>query len=182
MTRLTAELSEKAVAKKFKLVGDGVDDVLTYALFGPTALKFLENRGHPAAFEPPPTAEPETPRTVAPIATGIAPGSYAVTVNGRSYVVNVTEGGVISTTEAPGSAAPVVAARAGAPIVAPLAGTVFKVLVAEGDRVEEGDPVVVLEAMKMEIEVFAPAAGTVTGVKAAVGEAISMGETLLLLA
>jgi oxaloacetate decarboxylase alpha subunit len=60
--RLRDELHARAAEKGMTLAGDGTDDVLTYALFGPTALRFLENRGNPAAFEPAPEGEPDPVR------------------------------------------------------------------------------------------------------------------------
>jgi acetyl-CoA/propionyl-CoA carboxylase biotin carboxyl carrier protein len=57
-------------------------------------------------------------------------------------------------------------------------GTIVKLLVAEGDEVAEGDPVVVLEAMKMEQPLAAHKAGVVTGLSATVGEAISAGAVI----
>ena len=56
---LTEELEKLAAEKSFSLCDEPVDDVLTYALFAQTALKFLENRGNPDAFEPAPGSEPE---------------------------------------------------------------------------------------------------------------------------
>ncbi|HSX86476.1 MAG TPA: sodium-extruding oxaloacetate decarboxylase subunit alpha, partial [Pseudomonas sp.] len=55
MDKLTAELQGLAKEKGIKLAKDEIDDVLTYALFPQIGLKFLENRGNPAAFEPVPT-------------------------------------------------------------------------------------------------------------------------------
>ena len=67
----------------------------------------------------------------------------------------------------------------GEPQKAPLAGNIFKVLVSPGDTVEEGDVVIILEAMKMETEVQAFKAGTVGSVDVKVGDAVSVGDTLL---
>ena len=56
---------------------------------------------------------------------------------------------------------------------------IFKVLVAPGDQVQEGDLVIILEAMKMETEVRAFKAGTIGSVKVKVGDAVAVGDTLL---
>jgi biotin carboxyl carrier protein len=64
---------------------------------------------------------------------------------------------------------------------APMPGSILRVLVAEGEAVHPGMPLVVLEAMKMEHQVVAPAAGTVTRVLVAVGEQVTTGQSLLVL-
>jgi len=186
MDKLTEELKKLAAEKGIKLAKDEVDDVLTYALFPQVGLKFLENRGNPEAFEPVPSAS-----DVAPAASSAKSGEpevYTVTVNGQSYVVQVNEGGDVThlapvgaTTASAPAAAPVPAAG-GEPIPAPLAGNILKVLVTPGQVVQEGDVLVILEAMKMETEIRSPSAGTVTSVDAAVGKTVAVGDTLLSLA
>ncbi|MEZ5099267.1 MAG: biotin carboxylase N-terminal domain-containing protein [Thermoleophilia bacterium] len=71
------------------------------------------------------------------------------------------------------------AAGAGDALVAPMPGTVIRVDVAEGDRVEARAPLVVLEAMKMELPVAAPLAGVVTRVHVAVGDRVTGGQVLV---
>src|SRR5690554_4311391 len=186
MDKLTEELKKLAAEKGIKLAKDEVDDVLTYALFPQVGLKFLENRGNPEAFELVPSAS-----DVAPAASSAKSGEpevYTVTVNGQSYVVQVNEGGDVThlapvgaTTASAPAAAPVPAAG-GEPIPAPLAGNILKVLVTPGQVVQEGDVLVILEAMKMETEIRSPSAGTVTSVDAAVGKTVAVGDTLLSLA
>ncbi|HCH24847.1 MAG TPA: oxaloacetate decarboxylase, partial [Oceanospirillaceae bacterium] len=65
---------------------------------------------------------------------------------------------------------------------APLAGNIWKVHVAPGQTVQEGDVLLILEAMKMETEVRAANAGTVGEVSVKEGDAVSVGDTLLTLA
>jgi len=67
-------------------------------------------------------------------------------------------------------------------LAAPMPGTVVRVDVAVGDRVEPGQPLVWLEAMKMEHAVHAPVAGTVTELPAAVGDQVAQGAPLAVLA
>ena len=63
-----------------------------------------------------------------------------------------------------------------------LAGNVFTVLVSEGDTVEEGQALLVLEAMKMETKVSAPTAGRVTQVCIKEGDVVAVGDDLLFIA
>jgi biotin carboxyl carrier protein len=66
-------------------------------------------------------------------------------------------------------------------VKAQITGVVFQVLAKPGDKVGAGDPIIVLESMKMEIPVEAPRAGTVTAVKAKEGETVQEGDTVALL-
>ncbi|MBS3802976.1 MAG: sodium-extruding oxaloacetate decarboxylase subunit alpha [Oleiphilaceae bacterium] len=187
MDRLTEELKKIAAEKGIKLADNVVDDVLTYALFPQIGLKFLENRGNPDAFEPVPSAD-DVPAT-----TGKKKGmaeNYTVTVNGKEFVVVVTEGGEISniepkggkvTAEAP-TAPSAPAAGEGKPVLAPLGGNIFKILVSPGDEVEEGDVLIILEAMKMETEVRAAESGTIGEVFIKVGDAVSVDDEMLTIA
>ena len=76
----------------------------------------------------------------------------------------------------PNEAAPT---AGGEPVNAVLAGNIFKVHVAPGATVKEGDPLLVVEAMKMETAVVAPRAGTVTDVFVAEGDKIKVGDALV---
>ena len=189
LASLTTELHSLAAEKDIALTaGEGeIDDVLTYALFPQIGLKFLENRGNPAAFEPVPGAEPApvaAPATAAPAVPAGGAEVYTVTVNGQSYVVEVAAGGDISTiANAPAATAVPAAATSGSePVKAPLAGNIVKVHAAVGDAVGAGDVIVILEAMKMETEVRAPHAGTVAAVSVKEGDSVAVGDTLLSLA
>ena len=64
-------------------------------------------------------------------------------------------------------------------VIAPLAGSVFKILVNQGDEIEAGQVLLVLEAMKMETEITAPNAGVVTAVHVAVGDSVQGGQALV---
>jgi acetyl-CoA carboxylase biotin carboxyl carrier protein len=68
-----------------------------------------------------------------------------------------------------------------AQVEAHITGTVWKIEVAVGDRVEEGDTVLILESMKMEMPVEAEDEGTVTEIRVSEGQAVSEGETLVVL-
>lgn len=180
MDKLTAELKGLAKEKGIKLAKDEIDDVLTYALFPQIGLKFLENRGNPAAFEPVPTGNE------APAREAGKPEVYTVEVSGKSFVVQVNEGGDIEGIKpvggSVGSAAasvPTAPIGAGEPQAAPLAGNIFKVLVQPGQIVEEGHLLIILEAMKMETEIRAFKAGTIGAVNVKVGDAVAVGDSLL---
>ncbi len=81
---------------------------------------------------------------------------------------------------APAAAAPAAAPAAGETAVkSPMPGNIFKVECSVGQSVQAGDVLVVLEAMKMEIEVSAPVAGTVKAVAAAVGTAVNTDDLLV---
>ena len=116
--------------------------------------------------------------------------TYTITVNGNVYNVTVEEG---QTSGAPAAApvaapkaAPAAAPKAAAPaasagsvkVTAGAAGKVFKVEASVGQAVKAGDPVIILEAMKMEIPVVAPQDRTVASIDVAVGDAVEAGATL----
>ncbi|PXP86615.1 oxaloacetate decarboxylase, partial [Salmonella enterica] len=186
LAELEADVRRQAQEKGITLAGNAIDDVLTVALFPQIGLKFLGNRHNPAAFEPLPQAEAAQP--VAKAEKPAASGIYTVEVEGKAFVVKVSDGGDISqlTAAAPAaSSAPVQAAApagAGTPVTAPLAGNIWKVIAAEGQTVAEGDVLLILEAMKMETEIRAAQAGTVRGIAVKSGDAVSVGDTLMTLA
>ncbi len=182
--RLTEELETIAQEKKFELAKDIIDDVLTYALFPQVGLKFLENRNNPDAFEPVPgtEAEPIAAPDASPAAAGGAE-AYTVEVNGKAYAVTVTAGGMVTGLASAPAAAPaaVSVAAGGAVIKAPLTGNIYKINVAVGQNVSDGDVIMILEAMKMETEVRATASGTVASIAIKEGDSVHVGDTLITL-
>ena len=189
MAKIEAEVAEQAKAKGVKLADNAVDDALIVALFPQIAWKFLESRNNPAAFEPAPTGnesavENKPVSKAAPSASGSA--VYTVELEGKAFVVKVSEGGDIShvATTAPQAApqatpAPV---TGGTPVTAPMAGNIWKVVATEGQTVAAGDVLFILEAMKMETEVKAAQAGTVRGICVKAGDAVAVGDTVMTLA
>lgn len=191
LDKLTDELRGLAKEKGIKLAEgeQEIDDVLTYALFPQVGLKFLENRNNPEAFEPVPSVT-----DAAPVATTAGDTSvYTINVSGQSYVVEVAEGGDVSAiglapvvganpVAAPISAPAAAPVTGGEPITAPLAGNIWKVHVTPGQAVQEGDVLLILEAMKMETEVRAHKAGTIGSVTVKEGAAVVVGDALLTLA
>ncbi len=194
MDRLTTELEELAAAEDIKLCESKIDDVLIYALFQQVGTNFLKNRGNADAFEPAPGSEPE-PVAVTPAAAPVTTASggdiesYRVSVNGTEYDVVVGPGNAdvsqvtpVVSPAAVSIAAPPAAAAATSSIKAPLAGNVIEVLVTVGQQVADGDPVIIIEAMKMETEIRANSAGTVQAILANKGDAIQADQDLINLA
>ncbi len=66
-------------------------------------------------------------------------------------------------------------------VKSPMAGTIFELLVEQGDEVDEGDELIILESMKMEIPVEAPSAGSVSEVRVAQGDQVQEGDVLVTL-
>ena len=121
--------------------------------------------------------------------------NYTITVNGTVYDVTVEEGGAGSAPvraaapkAAPAAPAPAPAAAAPAPapagdagsieVSASVPGKVFKVEASVVQTVKSGDPIIILEAMKMEIPVVAPEDGTVASIDVSVGDAVESGDVL----
>jgi len=94
-------------------------------------------------------------------------------VNGRGVNYSIAE-----STGSPGGGASA-ATGEGEIVSAELAGQVLRVVASEGDSVEEGDVLLVLEALKMEIEVKSPCAGTVAAVIVAGDQQVAVGDALV---
>ena len=146
--------------------GNGsVEDVLTYAMFPKVATKFFETRADGPVDAEKSFGLKETPKAAS------ASGSYTVTVNGTSYSVqssgdtvtvngtpyNVTFG---APSAAPSAAAPV--SVGGVDVKAPVAGTLLKQCLSNGAKVTKGQTIIIVESMKMELEVKASDDGTIT--------------------
>ncbi len=181
MDTLEAEFDAIVAEKGIKLENEKIDDLLTYILFPQVGIQFLENRNNPDFFEPVPQAPSEGPKE---------DGVYTVTHNGQDYVVEVKAGGDISSIQVAGQAvaAPQAAAPQAAPVgnaedvSAPLAGNIWKVLVSPNQQVNEGDTLVILEAMKMETEIKAAHSGVVANINVKEGDSVAVGQVLLSLA
>lgn len=125
-------------------------------------------------------------------AAGASPGganAYTVEINNKKYEV-AFEGGkatvngrgvnysIAESTGSPGGGSSA-ATGEGEIVSAELAGQVLRVVASEGDLVEEGDVLLVLEALKMEIEVKSPCAGTVAAVIVAGDQQVAVGDALV---
>jgi len=177
LERQTDELKRIAKEKGIRLADAVVDDVLTYALFSQIGTRFLENRDNPSAFEPVPCAATEAPPAQA-AATATGSGVYSVRVDGKAFTVEVAESGQLASVSA-APAASTAATGSGEAVKAVLAGNIFKVHVAPGGTVSKGDPLLVVEAMKMETAVVAPRSGTVTEVFVKQGDSVKVGDPLV---
>ena len=114
-----------------------------------------------------------------------------ITVNGVSYDVQVEEIGEgtapVAATAPAAAPAPKAAPKAapavagGTKVTAPMPGTILAVNVSVGQKVEEGQAVIILEAMKMENEIPAPAAGTVASINVEKGANVETGAVLITL-
>lgn len=125
--------------------------------------------------------------------------TYKITLNGRTYEVEVAAGKamLLSEYEAVAPAAPMAApvtvspeaaatpapaiTGSGEAITAPMPGTILKVNVIQGQAIEEGEVLCILEAMKMENEITAPKAGTVAQVIATMGSSVDTGAPLFVI-
>jgi oxaloacetate decarboxylase alpha subunit len=182
MDTLEAEFDSIIAEKGIKLENEKIDDLLIYILFPQVGMQFLENRNNPDFFEPVPQAPSDGPKEDA---------VYTVKHNGQEYVVEVKSGGDISSIQVAGQASAVPQAsapQAATPAVnaedipAPLAGNIWKVLVSPNQQINEGDTLVILEAMKMETEVKAARSGTVVAVNVSEGDQVSAGQAIISLA
>ena len=183
--KLTAELQEHVSNEGISLeVGEReIDDVLTYALFPQVGLKFLANRNNPDAFEPTPTIKTvkfENEKLTTPQSGS---ETYTVNVNNQDYVVVVNEGGELTHYESASinesnttAAAPSITATT---VSAPLAGTIWKVEVNVGQTVQEGEVILILEAMKMETQIVAEKKGIITSLSVKPGDAVQVGDHLV---
>jgi pyruvate carboxylase subunit B len=113
----------------------------------------------------------------------MANGNYTVVVDGKKFSVQVAEGDVdiqVAPSATPAAEAAPAAAPTGAgtEVPATVNGNVWKILVKVGDKVEQGQVIAILEAMKMEIDIEASATGTVQSIAVAPNDAVEEGQTL----
>lgn len=175
---------DKMAAEAKENGGDGsIEDTLTYAMFPKVAPKFFKER----ANGPVSSDSFALPKASSGSASG---GNYTVSVNGAAYNVvsgpagdtmNITVNGTaynVAFASASASAQGASSSSAGAvELKAPVAGTLLKQTVADGTNVSEGQTVIMVESMKMELEVKATASGPIH-FKTAAGSAITAGQVL----
>lgn len=183
---------DKMVKEAKENGGDGSDeDTLTYAMFPKVAPKFFKERANGPVDAKETFGIKEAPKS----SSGGKGGSYTVTVNGTAYNVtsgpagdsmsvhvngtayNVTFGAAGSAPSSAPAASAAPAVTGGEDVNAPVAGTLLRYAVDNGASVSKGQTVIVLESMKMELEVKAPCDGTIT-FTAQTGSQVSNGQKL----
>ncbi len=200
MHRLREEIGELAKTE---------EDVLTYAMFPEIGRKFLEERTagtlKPEELKPPKSAEAASLPAYAPTDFKVTMHgeTYHIRVTGaghkteeqRPFFVSVdgvpeqilietltetvpTEAGVVDTRRASKGSKRPKASKEGH-VTSSMPGTIVDILVKAGAKVKAGDPVLVIEAMKMENEVPAPVTGTVKAVNVAKGDSVNPDEALV---
>ncbi len=160
--------SRKVVVERggdaWRVTVDGVSSSVDAATIGGTRLSLLlagDGHGVPS-------------RTVnAVVVPGHAPGELNVHVNGRHVLVTIAD-----TRRSRRGAGAAAAGHGPQRLTASMPGKVVRVLVAPGDAVAAGQPLVVVEAMKMENELRAAKAGHVTSVAVSEGQSVEAGAVL----
>ena len=184
MDKIIDEVQQLSKDEGFELAESVEDDALIYALFQQIGLRFLKHRNDPSEFEPLPVAKNDN--------ISDDPETYTVEVNGKQFNAVVTDGADIQVSPAGVQAAnPEVATEAVAvatvstresiPITAPLSGNIFKVCVEANEEVDEGDVIIIMEAMKMETEVRSSSKGLVAQIHVKEGDAVTAGHTIITL-
>ncbi len=187
MDKLRGEIADSAKTE---------EDVLIYAMFPDIGKTFLEQREQ-GTLQPEPLLAPKTAAIApTPMAT-----QFKISLHGETYDIHLTGAGAQGQQQrhifltVDGVPEDVIvqpldeydqqgaqgrpAARTPGDVTTSMPGNVIEVAVREGDRVAEGDLLLVIEAMKMETEINAPIAGTVAAVHVQKGDRIIPGETLI---
>ena len=123
----------------------------------------------------------------------MANGNYTVVVDGQRFNVSVAEGDaniqiapvqqqVVTQTAPVQNTAPAKPVYNGTEVPAAVNGNVWKILVKEGDRVEKDQQIMILEAMKMEIDIVAPVAGTISKILVETTKSVDEGQVLAVIA
>ena len=197
------ELDKIKAEAKENGAGSSIEDVLTYAMFPKVAPKFFKERSKgPVVFTAPAAEKKVAGSASSGLYTVTVNGTdYAVsssngtfTVNGTAYAVSVKENAsapsaqktapaskpvtpAAPTASKPAAASSSAASDSGAKLLAPVTGTLLRYTVAEGAQVSEGQTVIMLESMKMELEINAHKAGVIH-FTAAAGAQVAEGDSL----
>jgi oxaloacetate decarboxylase alpha subunit len=147
---------EKIEAEAKKAGAKTVEDALTYAMFPKVAPGFFQKRDQGPVDSASFAVKPPAP----PAPAGQA-AKYNVNVNGANYAVVVSPAGTVAVAPSAGASPGPARSGGGQSIPAPVAGTVLRYAVDEGARVASGDTILIIESMKMELEIKSTAAGPV---------------------
>lgn len=158
------EGKEKGLIKK-------EEDVLTYALYPAVAIKFLRGEVEEEPLKPP--EEPKSDEKPSGL-----PTEYSVDVDGEVFDVKITPVGYM---EIEASKEKVPRGSVEGAVATTMQGMILKLKVTPGDLVNEGDVVAVLEAMKMENDVYAPHSGSVERIYVDEGDTVDAGEVLMVI-
>ncbi|MDI9623585.1 MAG: sodium-extruding oxaloacetate decarboxylase subunit alpha [Methanothermobacter sp.] len=145
------------------------EDILTFALYPTIAPKFLRGEIEEEPLEPPKEAVPGHAEAV--------PAQYIVEVDGDEFEVKVIPTGYLTVEEKPKRPEEPVEGA----VESTMQGMIVKLKVKEGDIVEEGDVVAVIEAMKMENDIQAPHSGVVEKIYTQEGEKVEAGDILMVI-
>lgn len=182
--QLVQDLQRKANDFDIKLQsGTGFqEDVLIFALFAQIGERFLKHRGEDDCFEAAPNGGVES------VGHSEEVSVYDIEVDGEKYQVSVCSAGEVERATLIGSVAysddkkpelQNASAQECSSVPAPLAGNVFEIIVTEGQQVKEGDPLIIMEAMKMETTISSPMTGCVRTISISLGESVRVGDTLM---
>lgn len=174
METIRNELKEKIKKDSLDANASYDEDVLTYALFPQVAVKFFANRTDSSSFEAKPLDIQENKS-----------GIYSVSVDDQEFIVKIKEGNASIISEGsqlnPQQDTPLPQSEAGTPLLSPLSGTVHQLCKRAGDTVQEGEVLIVLEAMKMETEIQAIKSGTVSKVYVSIDDSVNVDQQLMLI-
>lgn len=148
------------------------EDILTYALYPAVAPKFLRGECEEEPLVPP--AEVGTCE-----ASSRIPTEYAVDVDGEVFNVKVQPVGYMEIESIEAAQGPTGPVEGG--VTSTMQGMILKLKVDKGDKVNEGDVVAVLEAMKMENDIHATSSGTVEEIFINEGDTVNAGDTLMVI-
>ncbi len=139
--------------------------------FGTINVRKVEKKKEPAA-------KTESSRNPSPAQVSGGPSQYRITVDGKSYQVVVEEDGDVLAIRPAAAAEKLAAPEPAVNILAQLPGNVYEVFVRVGDKVQKGDTIVILEAMKMETQVTSPENGTIATLDVEKGQTVESGQLI----
>ena len=169
----TKEKYVKAIKEKNIDIENNEENILIYTLFPEIGLKFLENKDNKEFFEKSPTQITEEKE-----------GFYKIVIDDTDYLVKYSKtndpeiiNGEHKFTKDQ-NIEDTVSLQEGLIITAPLAGNIFKIEKKVGDKINQDETVVVLEAMKMETTIKTPSKGTIKQIFIKDGDKVQPGEAL----